>query len=69
MILAYRPEMDIRNTDSIPCGGGCRYLEVLKGLDPGVYIAKAWKRKIPEGSRSEKCGRIYLDFEAKGENR
>jgi len=45
--LTYTPTLDIRNLDSLPRGTGCPFLEVVLGIEPGVWIAKQWRRTIP----------------------
>ena len=46
MTIAYNRSLDIRNTDALPKGLGCKYLLCIQGPG-GVLIAKAWKRKAP----------------------
>ena len=54
MILEYNKTFDIRNTDQLPRGTGCKYLEALVDQRNGVFIAKRWRRTlsapIPSGS-------------------
>ena len=44
--IPYTRTLIIRNLESLPRGTGCRYLEVIDGLD-GEYVAAAWRRKPP----------------------
>ena len=53
----YRPEMDIRNVDSLPAGLNCRFLVCIKGED-GALIAKRWARKKPGLG----LGEVSVDF-------
>lgn len=45
-IIKYSPELKITNLEQLPAGKGCKYLIVIEGID--CYIAKSWKRNIPE---------------------
>lgn len=54
MIIPYTRDLVIRNIDSLPRGTGCRYLEVLVGLN-GEYVAAAWRRKpVPDLPKSRR---------------
>ena len=45
-VIKYNPKMKITNTDQLPRGTGCKYLEVLKPHVNGEYIAVQWRRKL-----------------------
>ena len=47
-VVGFFEGMDIRNLDAMPRGLGCRYLEAITSHKKGVYIAKQWRRKLPE---------------------
>jgi hypothetical protein len=47
VVVPYRPALDVRNTDHLPRGTGARYLLCVRGVEPGVLIAKAWCRRMP----------------------
>ena len=44
--LTYTPQLVIRNTESLPRGTGCPYLEVMPG-EYGEWVAVQWRRVIP----------------------
>lgn len=49
-IIPYRTEtgfLSISNLESLPAGTGCKYLLCIQGLDSN-FIAKQWKRSIPD---------------------
>ena len=45
--IDYTPDLDIRNIENLPRGGGCRYLLCISGLTEEVLIAESWHRKKP----------------------
>ena len=46
MVVDYQPTLDIRNSEMLPRGTGCKYLEVLK--TEFCFIAYCWRRSIPK---------------------
>ena len=57
--ITYSPALDIRNTESLPKGFGCRYLEAMTAHIPGVLIAMRWRRRPPATLED---GRVLIDF-------
>ena len=46
-VIPFQKGMPIDNMQSMARGTGARYLEVIEGLTPGVWVAKQWRRQIP----------------------
>mgnify|MGYP006373999897 CR=1 FL=1 len=58
--VTYNPGMLIANTDQLPKGTGCKYLEAIDN-GSGPFIAVAWRNKkikLPKG-------RILIEFSSK----
>jgi hypothetical protein len=45
--IPYTKDLIIRNVESLPVGGGCKYLICIKG-ENGELVAKQWRRVPPK---------------------
>jgi len=55
-VIKNRRELKVANLEHLPRGLGARYLEVIESHRAGEYIAKQWRRKLPE------AGGIFIDL-------
>ncbi len=56
IVIEYTPQLNITNTQFLAPGLGLKYLEVIEAHIPGVYIAKKWRRTLPQDAS------IVIDF-------
>lgn len=58
-IIDYHRELRITNLESLPAGTGARYLLAIESIYDGEFIAKQWKRVIPQ---TTKRGEVIIRF-------
>ena len=58
-IVDYEPALSITNLDALPRGIGCKYLLAIESHYYGEYIAKQWKRKMPDTTQR---GEVVIRF-------